>query len=160
MRHTIIADASFCPQTGAAGYAFWYASERVKYGGAGPMKTKVSSSGVAEMMAVVNGLHDACMKGHIDEGDTVLLQTDCKEAISAFKGSRRVHSVDERTVAQHLHNLERSFKLRITYRYVPGHTNGETARTATNNICDAKAKIHMRNMRHKLKTQALKDLLK
>lgn len=159
MNHTIIADASYCPHTGAGGYGFWYASPKAKYGGEGELKNPVTSSCAAEMMAVINALHHACMNGFIEEKDDVLLQTDCKDAILVMRGGRIIHNADERKAKEHLQNLERSFKLRLRYRYVPGHTDGRTARTATNNICDQKARWHMRNMRHRLNVHKLKDML-
>lgn len=159
MRHTIIADASHCPHTGAAGYGFWFASERGKYGGEGSLKEPVTTSCAAEMMALVNAVHHACMNGFIEEKDEVLLQSDCKGALVAFRGLRRVVDKDEIKAKEHLQKLERSFKLKLLYRYVPGHTDGRTARTATNNICDEKARWHMRNMRHKLGIHKIKEVL-
>lgn len=89
MRVTIIADASFCPDTNVAGYGYWIACERGKDGGGGEMKGRVESSLIAEMQAVVNALYISIRKNLVQANDHVLLQTDCEGAILKFKTGKK-----------------------------------------------------------------------
>jgi ribonuclease HI len=89
MRVTIIADASFCPNTNVAGYGYWIATERGKQGGGGEMKGRVEGNIAAEMQAVANALHIALRLTLVQQKDEVLIQTDCMAAIDAFEGKPR-----------------------------------------------------------------------
>ena len=89
MNVTIFADASYCNELRVGGYGFWVACERGKKAGGGRLRTNdVSSSTVAEMMALANALHCAIVHGLVLDNDIVLLQTDCMAAIDAFEGRR------------------------------------------------------------------------
>ena len=147
MRVTIIADASHCPDTCAAGYGYWIASERGKLGGGGAMKGRVDTSGAAEMLAICNALFIAVEKKLVETGDIVLIQTDCVSAIRAFDGSRNGLTCDEKKAFEHLHGLVAKAQIRVTYRHVKGHTSRPGARYITNKLCDQRAKAGMRSAR-------------
>lgn len=150
MRVTVIADASHCPNTKAAGYGYWAVSERGRRGGGGPIRTPVDSSNAAEMAALVNGLFFACKAGIAIAGDHVLLQTDCQSAIDAFESKRSRLSRDERSAKHHLFELKKDFGLTVSFRHVKGHTDRTEARYVTNNLCDQRAKQGMRLARRNL----------
>jgi ribonuclease HI len=147
VRVTIIADASWCPDTHAAGYAFWIASDRGKRGGSGAYKDRVVSSAVAEMMAVVNGLYTACKDGYVEEGDAVLLQTDCMRAIDMFHRRPIGMSEFEKPVVDYFEKLVKEVKITVQFRHVKGHTDGKQPRLYINNKCDEFAKRAMRTAR-------------
>ncbi len=147
---TIIADASYCPLTGAAGYAFWIASTRGKLGGSGGMKDRVVNNIAAEMMALLNGLHQACKKGLVQVGDNVLLQTDCQSAIDAFNEQRRNITTEELSLVVYLRKLITVMHITVRFKHVKGHTAGLDERTFTNNKCDYLAGIAMKEARTKL----------
>lgn len=144
MRVTIIADASYCSQTKAAGYGWWAASERGKRGGGGSIKVRVDGSSAAEMMALVNALHRAIEFAVVLGGDHILLQTDCMSAIDAFEGKRTMLTKDERTAKISLFKLKREHNITFSFRHVKGHSNRPEARYVTNNLCDERAKLGMR----------------
>lgn len=156
---TIIADASFCHDTGAAGYGFWIASQRGKEGGGGQIAHPVNNNNTAEMMALVNGLHHAIKENYVQQSDTVLLQTDCMAAILAFEHKRNSITDDEIKVVEYLEQLKIAFKLDLKYRHVKGHTDGSQPRLYVNNICDQVAGKHMAKKRKRLKLQAIKKQL-
>lgn len=144
MRVTIIADASHCNDSGAAGYGYWIASERGKHGGGGFVQRKVGGSIAAEMMAVVNALAIAVKRELVQKGDHVLLQTDCQGAIDAFIGVRTRLPPDERDAKGAFFELKRLHGFTFSFRHVKGHTTRPEARYVTNNLCDKRAKDGLR----------------
>lgn len=158
MNVTIIADASWCPDTKAAGYGYWIACQRGRRNGGGTIRRQVSTSQVAEMMAVVNGIWHGMVEGYIVRGDVLLVQTDCQNAINLFRAGDR-GTTEEREVLAFLGKLVQANELTLNLRHVKGHTSGDTPRTYVNNVCDKVAKKHMRGMRHHLRCNELRQLL-
>jgi len=150
MKVTIIADASHCSQSGAAGFGFWIASERGKRPGGGPVRDKVDSSSAAEMIALVNAVHQAIADQLVQKGDHVLFQTDCQAAILAFQGSRTQLTRDEKKAKEAFFDLKRKHEFTFSFRHVKGHTSRPEARFVTNNLCDLRAKQGMRLARQRL----------
>ncbi len=150
MRVTVIADASHCQVTGAAGYGYWAISERGKRGGGGPIQNPIDTSGAAEMCALVNGLFFACMSGVAQRDDHVLLQTDCTGAIQALESKRTELSKDERAARKRFYELKKEFGVTVSFRHVKGHTRHVEARYVTNRLCDQRAKTGMRLARKRI----------
>ena len=157
---TIIADASYCPETGKAGYGFWIACQRGKLGGDGVFHSNVENNIAAEMMAINNALHVGCKRGLVREGDCVLLQTDCQPAIDAFN-FRRVN------ITQQEQSLSEWFKcfciakgLKVRLKHVKGHSTSNDARFVVNNICDRKARENMRKARDSYRLRKIIGFLK
>lgn len=156
MRVTIIADASFCPQTKAAGYGFWIACERAKRGGSGEVKTPVVNNIASEMIALVNGLYKAHKWGLVQKGDEVLLQTDCQSAISAFELRRNKITDQEIELVQYMQKFIAAVGIKVSYRHVKGHTKGEMAKAPRhfiNNQCDKWAGEAMLRARRKIQRE-------
>lgn len=153
MRVTIIADASFCPDTNVAGYGFWIASERGKQGGGGEMKCRVDGNIAAEMQAVVNALYIAHRLQLVQAADEVLIQTDCMAAIDAFEGKRRNLPAQEWEAVKVLRRLRSDHSLRVVFRHVKGHTGKKEARFVTNHLCDKRAKEAMRRARARVQLE-------
>jgi ribonuclease HI len=153
MRATIIADASWCPNTHAAGYGYWIASDRGKQGGSGAIKDRVVNSIAAEMMALLNGLHDACRRGLVGAKDEALLQTDCQAAIDAFNGVRKNISSQELELVAYLAVLQKKVGFTVKFRHVKGHGAGDTARSFVNNTCDKLARSAMQRARAQLQRE-------
>lgn len=150
MRVTIIADASHCSESGAAGYGYWIAAERGKHGGGGFVRTRVSGSIAAEMIALVNAIAIALKRELVQKGDHVLLQTDCQGAIDAFTGVRTRIPKGEREAREIFFELKRGGGFTHSFRHVKGHSNNPEARYVTNNLCDKRAKQGMRLARQML----------
>ncbi|HDR9086283.1 ribonuclease HI [Burkholderia vietnamiensis] len=155
---TIIADASWDPQTRAGGYGYWAVSLRGRHSGGGAFKSLVLNNNVAEMMAVMNGLHMAFARQIACPGDTILAQTDCQAAILAFEGKRSLN-LDERMVVEGLKTMLEVKQATIQFRHVKGHTRGEKPRLWVNNRCDALAKTGMREARALLSGGVVTDVV-
>jgi ribonuclease HI len=150
MRVTIIADASHCSDTGASGYGYWIASERGKHGGGGSVRTKVSGSIAAEMIAIVNAIDVAVKRELLQKGDHALLQTDCQGAIDAFIGLRKRLTQHEKGAKEIFFELKRGAGFTFSFRHVKGHTSNTEARFVTNNLCDKRARKAMQLARRML----------
>lgn len=148
MKVTIIADASHCHETGVGGFAFWVACRRGKRGSDGAFKVRPNSSTTAEAMALCNALHFAIRTGLVLEGDVVLLQSDCEQALRLFEGVRPPKNEHERKVKDLFLKLLAG-KVTTEFRHVRGHSKEEGSRYVVNNICDRKARAHMRKARKK-----------
>ena len=153
MRVTIIADASFCPDTNVAGYGYWIASNRGKVGGGDEMKGRVPSSIVAEMQAAVNALYIAARQSLVQHGDSVLIQTDCQAAIDTFEGRRESLNDKEVEALTALIHVRSKLELTILFKHVKGHTRNREARFVTNNLCDERAKDAMRRARARIRRE-------
>jgi len=153
VRATILADASYCPDTGAGGWGYWIASDRGKRGGGGEL-SRPGTSTIAEMMAVVNALHVARAAELALPGDCLLVQTDCQAAIQAFEGTRACHDVDEQAVLAAFHEFRAWLAGLVVFRHVKGHTSRAKqpgARFGANRACDGRAGRHMRAARARIR---------
>lgn len=156
---TIIADASYCPETDKAGYGFWIASQRGKAGGDGVLESHVGNNIVAEMMALLNALHVAVRRGLVIPKDSVLLQTDCQPAIDAFNGRRSNITEQEKELVSWYKEFVSSNELHMRLKHVKGHTKSDDARFVVNNICDRKARRNMRKARDKHRMAKIREFL-
>lgn len=156
---TIIADASYCPETSKAGYGFWIASQRGKHGGDGVLEADVVNNIAAEMMALLNALHVARKRGLVLQKDSVLLQTDCQPAIDAFNDIRTNITEQEKELVSWYSDFIKSHELHIRLKHVKGHTKKADARFVVNNICDRKARQHMRKARDRYRIQKIREFL-
>lgn len=155
---TILADASHCPVTNAAGYGFWIASERGKKGGSGAFKTVLPSSTIAEMMAIVNALYCAIRFELVHKHDNVLIQTDCEAAIFALTNRRKLNNLEFECVSR-MRLLLTEHSLTVTYKHVKAHTTRTQSRYKSNNACDRAAKNAMRKMRASLTVANLNQII-
>jgi len=83
---TIIADASFCPASRAAGWAAWIKADGRDSALISGSFTKITpaSSGEAEFFAVANALFKAVKDGFIRQRDKVMIQSDCVAVLEAM----------------------------------------------------------------------------
>lgn len=152
---TVISDASLCHQTGIAGYGYWVKSDRGGTRGSGVLQGHNSSSVLAEMRALMNGLHASLKKGLAIKGDKVLLQTDCEGVITTFTGKRkRFLNVQELEAVEYFKEIIDKFELAYEFRHVKGHTKREGGRYLAQAWCDQKAGDAMRNARRKQRIEA------
>lgn len=156
---TVIADASFCPDTGKAGYGYWIASQRGKLGGDGVLLDEPVNNVSAEMMALLMALHDARESGILHNNDAILLQTDCYPAIDAFQGARRNISAQERMLVRYFKEIVARYCIHIRFKHVKGHTENPEARFVTNKICDLRARKRMREARDAYRDTMIREFL-
>lgn len=156
---TIITDASFCPHTRAGGYGCWIASDRGRGEYGGPLND-TSDSSEAEAKAACNGLHHAITNGLVKQGDRILIQMDCKPALSLFK-EERPSRLAERAALEWLKDTAQRNNLTLLFRHVKGHnTNSVASRSIAQEKCDKLARKYMELERGKRNCQALQTQIK
>ena len=159
MRVTLICDASYCHEYKVAGYGYWIACERGKKGGDGVVLIDVNSSGIAEMMAAANTIWCGLKEGLIVNGDELLLQTDCLQAIDTLKGTKLPANDQEQSVLSYFDQTILRHNLKVEFRHVRGHTVIQQARYAANRMCDKRAKSAMRKARMVKMKEQMKEFI-
>lgn len=160
MSVTIICDASYCPETGIAGFGYWIASDRGKLGNDGVFVGTLANNIAAEMMAVVLTMREGLAADLIHYGERLLVQTDCQAAIDAFKGFRSLPVEQEAMIVDWYHDLIREHGLEMEFRHIPAHTGDQAVRSRVNAICDRQARKQMRNARDAHNMRQLSQMLK
>lgn len=151
---TLLCDASYCPDHKVAGYGFWIASARLKFGGGGKVNSEVDGSNTAEMMAICNSIYHGVKEGAIQAGDSLLIQSDSTNAIMRFEGKRVTKLTEQQLlVIEYYDKVVRTLNLNIIFRHVKGHTTLPGKRYMANRMCDKRARQHMLQAR-KDKTMA------
>lgn len=140
MKATVITDASFCPQTKAAGWAAWVRIDNqgepiCRYGS---FKQPVSSARDAEMLAAINGVFIAMKEG----ATQVLVQTDCLAVVHMFQGVTVQKSI--RNAFACAMSKAGIAGIRVSAKHVRGHTNDPASRSWVNRWCDEHAGKQMR----------------
>lgn len=130
---TIFADASFCPETKALGWAGW-----CKYGDGITVKAHghgmAKSSNHAEFEALTNICKHVMKMGVPYEDAIVVIQSDCIGALDRFKPPFKGAKY-------------------IKKRHVRGHQGNKDARSAVNTYCDNVAYNEMSGMRHFIRSR-------
>lgn len=160
MNVTLIADASYCPDTKVGGWAFWLACRRMKDGRSGKFDSELVDNNDAEMQALCRGLQWGLVHDAIHNGDDLLLQTDCQAAIQAFTGHRKLVKANELKTLEFFHAMVSTFQLSVTFKHVKGHSGRSDARHVTNAICDRLARKNMRVARKNFYIKRIKEGLK
>lgn len=147
---TIIADASYCPQTKAAGYGAWIAGQYGKAPYEGQLPKPVCNN-TAEIMAIANALWHGMKDRLIFANANLLIQTDSLTAIKLFEGSIDPKNTQQVEAKHYVRDLMRRYNLKVTYRHVAGHTGGKTQRSKAQQHCDDRAKAQMIKARSNMK---------
>lgn len=150
---TLMTDASHCPDSGAAGFGFWCASDRGKLAGGSAFRDAIKDSYEAEFKGVANSLKASINAGLILNGDKVLIQLDCIGVIYCIVGKSEPRD-DVVIVLEYIKNIAKQYDLKLICRHVKGHTKRlEGNRFKANNHCDVRAKKAMREARKILKVE-------
>ena len=134
---TIFADASFCPNTKAAGFGGW-----AKYGQqgtvfkAGGRLYQCQTPTDAEYEAILEMLRRMIKRNIPVEKTILVIQSDCKPAIQRCK-TRRPREIFDLPVRA------------IKFKWVKAHQGGVNARSYVNEFCDETAKYYMRGERRR-----------
>ena len=143
---TIFADASFCGQTGAAGWAGW-----IKHGPEmglfidGTFKQQPRDPGEAELLAMVKSFLYAC-KWLDPTAVRFSLQSDCKPALKELAVQRGRTPLSAHATRLLLDEAV-ARGLSLHFKHVKGHQKGITGRSWVNEECDKRAKAQMRRER-------------
>lgn len=142
MNVTIIADASFCHITKAAGYGCWIATERGKRMFDGFLSAPEDNN-VAESMAITNAIWNGLKSGLIREGDHLLIQSDSTSAINYHNGRDVPYNEQLKRSVEYVLELLGRYKLSVHYKHVKGHFNSEQGRYRAQSHCDNAARGYM-----------------
>lgn len=163
MMLTLFVDASYCPRTHAAGYGAWAKRDGWKQGTTfgGRLGSGFLQSHEAELAAIATALVYLHENGHLDEVETVLVQSDCMRALellvakagARITNHRKAATVERRKMAVASPAERRAIEVirdasprLLMVRHVRGHSTGST-RQGVNNLCDRIAGVHMRRAR-------------
>lgn len=158
MRVTVMSDASFCPNTKAAGYGGWVVCDRGNNANGGAIKG-APNSGAAETMAICNVIWEGFNAKLIQPNDYLIVQTDCATAIKVYEEARWT-SEAEGSAFKWLNDQIRKFNLTIEFRHVKGHSNVQDTRSKAQRFCDERARSAMQKERSKIRLQECKKLIK
>lgn len=159
-RVNIYTDASWCPDTKAAGYAF-----RVHHGdftrtGSGIIRSMPVTSNEAEVMAIANAISSMLsVVGHLPRNARVTIHSDCEAAVRWLLNpkSQMTEGVSENVAKLARQVVRRAIEhgFRIGGQHVKGHTLNENFKAKANRWCDQEAKRWMRMKRKEIEEKAI-----
>lgn len=155
---TIIADASFCSESKAAGYGVWIATDNNGRHGFEGTLDKPFDNNVAEAMAIANSLWHGFSTGMIVKSDVILIQSDSLTAIRVLTESQEPYCQQLSNVLKYVLGLVDRFGIVLRYKHVPGHTIGANNRTRAQNHCDAAAKRQMQIQRASIRGETYEPI--
>ena len=146
---TVFTDASYCPSTGAAGWAVWMKHQGDTHRYSGIPKNPVKNPSHAEMVAAVYGISLA-IKNYPD-ARTVHLVTDLLRTVEILRGHARAKMDYEITAYNYVYRMAKEHNVHISCKHVKAHVTQGERRNYVNNWCDQEAKKQMRKMRDDIK---------
>ena len=134
---TCFTDASFCPESGAWGIAFWLkhgmTDKPIVKSKGGKVNPKSTNSTKIEAQALEYAKDYICEECMIHD-KVIVIQSDCLSALEQFS--------------------ENPFKKKgarfVKKKHVKAHTSNKTRRTSVNRIVDREAKKQMRKYRDEM----------
>jgi len=142
---TIFTDASHCPDTGSAGWAFWVKfnipekEDPVTYRSSGDAVCVNSTK--AEELAISKAA--TWVRHNIDLTDKIIvLQSDCVAALNSFDDSRLMGA---------------GSTTRVKKKHVKGHRGTRDKRSSVNTWCDKAARACMNRKRKELESSAREE---
>jgi ribonuclease HI len=137
---TIITDASFYKEHNVGAWACYIISNRGKLVKSDSFKTKIETPQVAELCAVVKGLYFALKEKLAQNGDTIMLQTDCLYVIHLINKLHKPKRDLEKQALQFLFSWQAKYNLIYKTKHVKGHSSKKEPRFWANNLVDRLAK--------------------
>ena len=142
---TCYCDASFCPRTGAGGWACWLRSDLGRIVKAGPCPDYVTRSHEAELAAALAGIHFAVQTWPATA--RVLVRSDDRTTCRMLTGRQNARHPGARKLLEKVHRIP----VLRSARWVKGH-QGDTgnADAYINNRVDRYARAEMRRLRARI----------
>lgn len=132
---TVLTDASWCPDSRAAGWAAWLVCDGNRYKQYGAFKAKCQNAGEAEIKAILNGLSLA--KKHFDPVHYHVV-SDCQHALRTLPIATNQWGAKLREIVG---------SARVTFAHVKAHNGTPDKRSYVNAWCDRNARKAMREIR-------------
>jgi ribonuclease HI len=135
---TVNTDASLCPHTNIAGYAFYIKAIDRVYKHSGILKKQVRTSQMAELYAIGNACAALVAMGYTAKHLTI--NSDCETIFNNIINSRQKEFVQVRKIIKLITK-------NYTLCHVKAHKRPGTPREFVNEWCDKEARNQMRNKR-------------
>lgn len=151
---TLIADASFCSETRAGGYAFQiYGRGESKFvAKCFPKLCKTSTQ--AELFAVIHAFNYGVKNNLIKINDLLKIRTDCDQVLRYLTSSKYLESsnIVNDAIRQFNQNVSR-YKLEVQFQHICGHNPIKaTYEDCVQTKCDRASRKRMRQQRKNLIT--------
>ena len=147
---TIFTDASFCPDTNAAGGALWSRTDKIFYQTSFAVEGAQSANDAEILTActaidLVLGTDEYAAFFHGTSNVRIVLVTDAQSVKSALETDKHTRLRD--FVLHHIHNMRQRLRLNrvlLKVNHVKGHSGQLDSRSVVNRWCDKQAGLRMR----------------
>lgn len=146
---TVFTDASYCPHTGAAGWAAWMKHQGETKRFSGVPKSSVVNASHAEFIAAAYGISLAVKT--FPNADRVHLVTDLLRLVEIMRKYVRAKPGYESAIDRFIHSCVEPRNIKVTCKHVKAHVAQGARRNYVNNWCDQEARKRMRKMRNDIK---------
>ncbi|HHG4356329.1 hypothetical protein IPC102_09600 [Pseudomonas aeruginosa] len=148
---TVFTDASFCPNTRAAGGAVWARGEQIRFQDSFPIR-HAAQAHEAEILAVCHAIQKIAehpeLGAELRKGPMtrLVIVVDCLAVKQAFEQEIRAGQIVKEAIRAAMQLREQlGFWLKVNH--VKAHKGTDTPRQWVNHWCDRHAKAQMRQMR-------------
>lgn len=152
---TINTDASYCPKTGAAGYAFWIVCDLFTIKKSGMFKTTAKDPTDAESKCIANAIATLLAQKELPTVKWIIVNTDSLHSMERIqsKNTRKTSGFYNQIYAQWQTLKKRMKSEKAEFRHVKAHSGVKDKRSYVNEWCDENAKREMYKMRQILNTK-------
>lgn len=144
---TINTDASFCPKTNAAGWAFFIICNEFKVELSGTFKATPFDCHDAETKCIGQAIHWLINFERTPLSKTIIINTDSKYSIHRITNKRTPVATKINGFLQKL--IKQTECKKFEFRYVKAHNGTPDGRSFVNDWCDKAAKSEMYKQRQK-----------
>lgn len=157
-RCTLITDASWCPDTKAAGFGGWCAgsSGSGKVGGA--IMEQLPTSQVAEAVAVCNAVWMSMDKGLLLPNAHLLIQIDNQNVIKLYNDLALPSNNHEKKAVEWFNAFMKKYGISYRFKYIKAHHVSGESKHYCHNLCDQEAKTFMRHRRSQIRLQQMREI--
>lgn len=155
---TLYVDASYCPETGAAGWAAWMRKGDAIATRSGRLRKPTRDNGEAEMAAAANGMAAAASSGFVGQGDLLVLVSDSDEVVRDLKNGTRTHASRLDSIVSTARDIAARNGFRVLTRKVKAHSMQDGARSHVNQMVDDLARKQMVEARAAVRMERLETI--
>lgn len=139
---TINTDASFHPDHGVGGYAFYIVCDLFKIQKGGYFKKDPATAEEAEIMCIGNAISTLMAQPELPECNYLIINNDCTWGHNRIL--KRQTGLAKRVYRLNGELIKKLGKPKFEFRYVKAHNGTPDARSYVNDWCDREAKRFMR----------------
>lgn len=150
---SIFVDASYCPDTKLAAYAFQVQGDGKPVYGCDLIPGHCESSNTAELTGLFAALTTANAHGRLAIGAKLFVYTDSQFVIDRVWRLRGRNSEQQSYLSNLIRTMFESFQLQTRYQHVRGHSGVLGPFTGAIRYCDSLAKERLNEAREKFREQ-------